>query len=191
MRRPLLLAVPAALALFASQASAQIRPVPVITGRPPIVTLQPQINPLYASPYSATPVLNTYPTYSRPVVLPATWTQPAVIPTQITPWGVQPPQFFPGVYTPPQVATVEPSRYFPVAPFTAINPVNGNIYDGWNNTFTNRDGTYLYNPWTDSFVNPLNNATYNPYSGVTIRPLNPVAAYNNFYNRNPYPLFIR
>lgn len=182
MLRSLLLTLPV-IALAASQSWAQVRPTPVITGRLPIVTLQPQINPFYISPFSQTPIYNPAPTIHRPIVLPATWTPPVVIPMQNTPWGLQPPQFIPGAYTGPQVATVEPSRYVPVAPWTAINPVNGNVYDGWNNSFNNRDGTYQYNPWTNSYTNPLNNANYNPYSGVTIRPLNPVSNYNNFYNR--------
>ena len=79
----------------------------------------------------------------------------------------------------------------PVAQWTAINPTNGNVFDAWNNTFTNRDGSYQYNPWTNTYTNPLNNATYNPHSGVTIRPLSSVASpltnYNNFYNRGYSP----
>ena len=189
MLRKLLMSVPAALA-FAGMASAdgrQARPVGIVTAPLPIVTLDPQP---YASPYSPVPVLNQYPTFGRPVVLPATWTKPAVIPTQITPWGVQPAQLIPGVYTPPQAATVGPSRYTPVSQWTAINPVNGNVYDGWNQTFTNTDGTYGYNPWTNTFVNPNTGGTYNSNNGVTIRPLTPMYR-NTFANPYPQPVFFR
>lgn len=185
MLRHLLLAAPI-LALAASHASAQIRPTPVITGKLPIITLQPQINPVFASPYSLPPVLTQQPTYARQVVLPATWTPATLSPTTLTPWGIQPARLNPGIYTPPLVASVEPSRYYSVSPWAAVNPVNGNVYNGFNNTFTTRTGSYQYNPWTDTFTNPSNNATYNPYSGVTIRPLNPVPA-NNFYYGPQYP----
>lgn len=192
MLRKLLLAVPAALALTGT-ASAQARPVAVVTAPLPIITLQPQpyANPLFSSPFSQTPVPNRNTTFSRPVVLPATWTNPAVIPTHITEWGtVQPAQLIPGVYTLPQVATVGPSRYTPVSQWTAINPINGNIYDAWNQTFTNTDGTYQYNPWNNTFVDPNTNATYNPNNGVTIRPLTP-GIRSNFANPFPRPVFIR
>ena len=86
MLRHLLLAAPI-LALAASHASAQIRPTPVITGKLPIITLQPQINPVFASPYSVPPVLTQQPTYARQVVLPATWTPATLSPTTLTPWG--------------------------------------------------------------------------------------------------------
>ncbi len=194
MLRKFLLAVPAALALagIASADGRPARPVTVVTAPLPIVTLNPQpySNPYYANPFNQTPVLNQNPTSNRPVVLPATWTKPAVIPTQITPWGIQPAQLIPGVYTPPQVATVGPSKYTPVSQWTAINPVNGNVYDGWNNTSTNTDGTYQYNPWTNTFFNPNNNATYNPNNGVTIRPLSS-GIRNTFANPYPQPVFIR
>ena len=187
MLRSLLLTLPV-LAITALETQAQ-RPTPVVTGRLPIITVQPQ---LYPSPYSQVPVYNPTPSINIPVVLPATWAPPVLIPTHFTEWGtIQPARLIPGVYTPPLVATVEPSRYFPVAQWTAINPTNGNVFDAWNNTFTNRDGSYQYNPWTNTYTNPLNNATYNPHSGVTIRPLSPVASpltnYNNFYNRGYSP----
>ena len=88
------------------------------------------------------------------------------------------------------MATVGSSRYTPVSQWTAINPVNGNVYDAWNQTFSNTDGTYQYNPWNNTFANPNTGATYNPNSGVTVRPL--TAGYRNGFS-NPFaqPAFIR
>jgi len=193
MLRSLLFTAPV-LALLATQASAQIRPVTIVRAKPPIITLQPQYNPAFNSPYSQAPIFqNPSQTINRPIVLPATWTPHVLQPTQITQWGVQPAHLYPGVYTPPQVATVETGRYYPVSQWSAMTR-SGNFYDAWNDTFTTRTGTYQYNPWSDSYSNPINNSTYNPRTGVTVRPLNPVTNLNNFYQRNQYnalPGFIR
>ena len=191
MFRKLVLAIPATLALAAT-ASAQPRPVQIITAPLPIITLQPQplANPFHVNPFAPSPVFAPNAIVGRAVVLPATWTKPAVIPTQITPWGVRPAQLIPGVYTPPKIATVGPNHYTPVAQWTAINPINGNVYDAWNQTFSNHDGNYQYNPWNNTFVNPLNQATYNPNNGVTIRPLTPIIR-GHFANPYPQPIFIR